>query len=81
MKEYKKIHSAVRPQEIEITPTAVYIATNITPYEEIIDGRTITGFEYDCIDYTKDEYLVYQNSKINDLQEELQAAKILLGVD
>ena len=81
MKEYIKIHSAARPQEIEITPTAVYIATNITPYEEIIDGRTITGFEYDCIDYTKDEYLVYQNNKINGLQEELDAAKILLGVD
>lgn len=81
MKEYKKIHSAVRPQEVEITPNAVYIAKNITPYEEIIDGRTITGFEYDCIDYTKDEYLIHQNEKINSLQEELQAAKILLGVD
>lgn len=81
MKEYKKIHSAVRPQDVEITANAVYIATNITPYEEIIDGRTISGFEYDCIDYTKDEYLIYQNQKINDLQEELQAAKILLGVD
>ena len=81
MKEYKKIHSTVRPQEVEITPNAVYIATNIAPYEETIDGRTVTGFEYDCINYTKDEYLIHQNEQIASLAEELAAAKILLGVD
>ena len=81
MKEYIKIHSAARPQDIEITPNAVYIAKNITPYEETIDGRVVTGYEYDCEDYTKDEYLIYQNEKITSLEEELKAAKILLGVD
>ena len=81
MKEYKKIHSTVRPQEIEITPTAVYIATNITPYEEQMDGRTINGYTYNCIEYTKDEYLLLQSTRIAALQEELDAAKILLGVD
>ena len=81
MREYKKIHSAARPQDIEITQNAVYIAKNITPYEETIDGRVVTGYEYDCEDYTKDEYLLHQNEKITSLEEELKAAKILLGVD
>ncbi len=81
MKEYTKIHSAARPQDIEITQNAVYIAKNITPYEETIDGRVVTGYEYDCEDYTKDEYLIHQNEKIASLEEELKAAKILLGVD
>ena len=81
MKQYTKIHSIARPKDIEITQNAVYIAKNITPYEETIDGRVVAGYEYDCDDYTKDEYLIYQNEKITSLEEELKAAKILLGVD
>lgn len=81
MKEYNKIHSTARPQDIEMTANMVYIAKNITPYEEEVDGYTLTGFEYDCTEYTKDEYLILQNQKIASLAEELQAAKILLGVD
>ena len=81
MKNYLKMHSAVRPQDIEITATTVFIAKNITPYEEEIDGRTLQGFEYDCEEYTKDEYLVKQGEQIASLEQELQAAKIILGVD
>lgn len=81
MKNYIKMHSAVRPQDIEITATTVFIAKNIVPYEEEVDGRTLQGYEYDCVEYTKDEYLILQDSKIQSLQEELEAAKILLGVD
>lgn len=70
-----KVRSSVRPQEIEITPTYVLIASNIESYEEqTIDGRTVSGFEYDCEQYTKDEYILL-------LAQQLQAAKILLGVD
>lgn len=81
MKVYNKVHSTARPLDIEITANAVYVASNITPYEEEIDGRTISGYEYTCTDYTKDEYLIYQNEKITSLEDELKAAKILLGVD
>jgi hypothetical protein len=59
----------------------VYLAKNITPYTEEKDGRTINGYEYDCIGYSKDEYTIYQNEKIASLESELLAAKILLGVD
>lgn len=77
-----KVRSSIRPQEIEITPTYVLVASNITPYEEqTVDGRTVSGFEYDCTQYTKDEYLLHQIDEINSLAQELQAAKILLGVD
>lgn len=81
MKVYNKVHSIARPLDIEITANAVYVASNITPYEEEIDGRIISGYEYTCTDYTKDEYLIHQNEKITSLEDELKAAKILLGVD
>ena len=76
-----KVRSSVQPQEITITANYVLVASNVTPYEEEVDGRISSGYEYDCQQYTKDEYLMYQNAKIDNLQEQLQAAKILLGVD
>ena len=69
-----KIRSSIRPQEIEITANDVLIASNITPYEEETDGHIIQGYEYECIRYSKDEYIA-------ELAQELKAAKILLGVD
>ena len=76
-----KVRSSVQPQEITITANYVLVASNVTPYEEEVDGRTSSGYEYDCQQYTKDEYLIRQSEIIASLAEELQAAKILLGVD
>ncbi len=76
-----KVRSSTRPQEIEFTATTVRVASNITPYEETVFDKTIIGFEYDCTEYSKDEYLSLQAQKIASLEQELQAAKILLGVD
>ena len=76
-----KVRSKIMPNEIEITDKYVLIASNITAYEEEVDGHVMSGYEYDCTQYTKDEYLVQQANKIGTLQEELNAAKILLGVD
>lgn len=69
-----KVRSSVRPQEIEVTPTHILIASNITEYEETNDEHTRSGFEYECQQYTKDEYILL-------MAQQLEAAKILLGVD
>ena len=76
-----KVRSSTRPQEIEFTQNYVLVASNITPYEEEFDGHTNSGYEYECTQYTKDEYLIYQSQLISSLSQELAAAKILLGVD
>ncbi len=74
-------YSTVQPQDIEITSDAVFVATNIAPYSKEIEGHTVSGYSYNYKQYTLSEYLVLQNANIASLQEELQAAKILLGVD
>ena len=74
-------YSVSQPQEIEITSDAVFVATDITPYSKEIEGHTINGFSYTYKQYTKDEYLMQQSESIAALQEQLAAAKILLGVD
>lgn len=77
----KKVRSSISPQLVEFTPNKVLVASNIHTYEEEMDGHILRGYEYDCEEYTKDEYLLLQNNKIAVLEEELNAAKILLGVE
>lgn len=81
MKDYGIIYGSVEPQAIEITSNSVFVASNVTPYQEEIDGHSISGYKYNYIEYSKDEYLLQQTNNINALQEELAAAKVLLGVE
>lgn len=84
MTNYGKVKSSFRPQEIEITSNNVFIASNIEEYEDSFENETITGYQYDYISYSKDEYillLAQNNTDIAALRDELEAAKILLGVE
>jgi hypothetical protein len=84
MKIYEHTYSTNKPPEIETTATKVFISTDIkeTPIE--VEENTVNRFCYTLIEYDKDEYLdilFKQQTDITALQEELQAAKILLGVE
>lgn len=81
MKDYGVVYGSIEPQTIEITPTSVLIASNIESYEQEVDGHSISGYKYNYVEYSKDEYLLQQTNNINALQEELAAAKVLLGVE
>ncbi len=81
MKDYGVVYGSIEPQTVEITPTSVLIASNIESYEQEVDGHTISGYKYNYIEYSKDEYLLQQTNNIAALQEELAAAKVLLGVE
>ena len=76
-----KVRSTVEPQEVTFTANSVFIASNITPYSEEVDGRLMEGYEYDWTEYTKDAYLQAQLAQVEELKQELAATKILLGVD
>lgn len=85
MINYGKVRSSEIPQETQITIDYVYVASNIEPYELLNEDKVLTGYEYDYIAYTKDEYIqliIEENSKtITELEDELSAVKILLGVE
>ena len=84
MIEYQNVKSKIRPLDIEITDTQVFIASNINEYQEIIDEKQINGYEYNYTCYSKDEYILLMaqnNDDIITLRQELEAAKILLGVE
>lgn len=85
MINYGKVRSSEIPQETEITSEYVFVASNIEPYELLVEDKVLTGYEYDYIAYTKDEYIqliIEKNAQtISEIEDELSAVKILLGVE
>lgn len=71
MVNYGHIYSSEKPQEVEMTNTLVFVASNIQPFTHILDGRAETGFEYDCICYTKDEYIRQIDAANRELKEQV----------
>lgn len=81
MKNYGRVRGSISPAAIEITKNAVFVASNVQEYTETIEDKVVSGYEYDYIQYDKDEYIQVLASRANALEEELQATKILLGVE
>jgi len=70
--------SAVEPQPIEITGSSILINTNIIPYSKEEDGRTLQGYKYNCIGYTKDEYILKMTEKNAKLEQDLIDTQVAL---
>lgn len=61
-------YSTARPQDIEVTADAVFLATDITPYSKEIEGHTVEGYQYNLIQYSKDEYIIKLHQDVIDTQ-------------
>ena len=84
MTHITNVHSNGTPNSVEIYNDQVFIPSNIHQFSKQTDDGTITGYQYDCDVYTKNQYIILmaqQTSRIAQLEDELAAAKILLGVD
>ena len=57
MKDYGRVRSNRRPEAVEMTHDMVFVSSNITPYTDTLDDREDSGFEYNYVSYTKDEYI------------------------
>lgn len=73
-----RVRSTHAPKPIEITNTQIFVAENISEYEEVFDDYTIRGFEYDCKTYDKDEYILLMSRKNEDLQNEILDTQMAL---
>ena len=81
MKNYGKVQSLNQPQEIEIKEDKVFIASNIQSYTIEVEDKEENGYEYDYVEYSKDEYIALLSQQSQQLAEELAATKVLLGVE
>ena len=80
MIDYGKQKSTVRPEELELTETKVFVNSNITEVnEDETDGQQgFTGYEFDLIEYTKDEYIKIQAEKNVALEQQVTDTQLAL---
>ena len=85
MKQFINVYSSIEPTPVEITATKVFVASDIHAVTRTNDrDEQVNCYTYTVTEYDKDEYLALLSQNQQDiaaLQEELRAAKILLGVE
>lgn len=81
MIEHGLQRSTQRPEEVEITESMVFVSSDITKITEEVTGEMeqgFVGFEFNLTEYTKDEYIQLQDSKISENATELTSAQMAL---
>lgn len=83
MKDYGLTKSTVKPEPFKMDEYSVYICTDIEPFEEEIDGETFTGWQYKMVQYSKDEYILLQQQKIDEeiTNTQLALCEIVEGME
>ena len=64
-----KVQSTVKPNNIKILGNKVLIASNIVETEKVEENGTQVIFEYDEVDFTKDEYIKMISIKNSETEE------------
>lgn len=57
MKEFKNTTSTILPEEVKITKLYVFVSENIIPIKINTDNEQLNGYQYDLVQYTKEEYI------------------------
>ena len=78
MTELGKQKSTVRPQDVEILETKVFVASNIEEVTETIGEEEFNGFQFDLTEYSKDEYIQMLNEKNTSLEGQITDAYMAL---
>lgn len=68
MVDYGRQRSTVKPEHMVLDENSVWIYTNITPVEETVGEEVFSGYEFDMVQYTKDEYISKLDNQLTDTQ-------------
>lgn len=77
MINHGKVRSNVQPKAVEIDEYSVWVASNITPVQEagIDEQPGFTGYEYDLVQYDKDEYIKMMDDKNASLEAQMESTQ------
>ena len=80
MIDYGTQRSTVEPLELELTETKVFVASNIIPVNEpdTEDQPGFTGYEFDLVEYDKDEYIKLQAENNAALEQQMTDTQLAL---
>jgi hypothetical protein len=78
MVDYGKVKSTIKPESVVIDDYSVWENTNIEAVSESVGTETeFNGFEYNMVQYDKNEYILKQaqaNAELSDQLTETQLA-------
>lgn len=78
MIDHGKVRSTVAPEPMVVDEFSVWVHSNITPVEEDNGEETFVGFEYDMVQYEKDEYIKMLAEKNQSLEEQMTDTQLAL---
>jgi len=68
MIDYGRQRSTVKPEPRVIDENSVWVHTNIQAVEEAVGEEVFNGYEFNMIQYTKDEYIRMLDTQLTDTQ-------------
>ena len=72
------VRSSMKPKNIEILKNKVFVSSNITEVEKNFDDETYTEYEYELIEYSKDEYIKLMAQKNIELENNVTETQLAL---
>jgi|AGTN01.3.fsa_nt_gi hypothetical protein len=80
MIDYGKTRSTVEPETLKIDEFSVWVCSNIAPVTETDpDGEhEFSGFEFDMVQYDKDEYIRMMDAKTALVEQQLTDTQLAL---
>lgn len=78
MIDHGKVRSTVAPEPMVVDEFSVWVHSNVTPVEEDNGEETFVGFEYDMVQYDKDEYIKMLVEKNQSLEQQLTDTQLAL---
>ena len=78
MTEYKNVQSGVKPKETEIDEYSVWVSENFREIEVTDENGSHTEYEYDQIQYSKDEYILLLSEENKNLENMLTDTQLAL---
>lgn len=78
MINHGKAKSTIQPETIVIDDFSVWVHSNIVQIEEQIGEETFISFEYDMVQYDKNEYIKILSENNQNLEQQLLETQIAL---
>ena len=68
MKDFGRVQSTVKPEPLIVDDFSVWVHTDIEPISITVGEDEFNGFEYNMVQYDKDEYIQQMAEKIENFE-------------
>ena len=79
MKDFGKTRSTVKPDAVVIDDNSVWVPTDIQEvHESVGEDQSFDGYEFNMIQYEKDEYILMMSEKNSELEKQVTDTQLAL---